>query len=392
MKYIIKLIPLAIIAVAYFGYDSGKLHSASYNYDKATYAYNGWEKSILSGKDLSRNPQKALKHYKIAAEKGHVKAQVKLAFMYYKGDGTDQDIKLAVYWWEKAAEKNSPWALNNLGTMYMDGEGVEKDLEKAIELLQKATDLGQKDAQFNLKIAKGMLSGDDDAITSAAFQRQIDREKSRQDRLRRFSIYNQLKTLDETKGFSGVFELSNSLVKNPTTNVADFLQIQLFLEDKTKNLHEEQNVDTRYYLHTADINYIYSKLLRSKKIRHENLIEWQNQLTASVTKYYQWRLLTEEDLSRCQKAETAQNKFNLLIQEKDAQFKEGIHNQGKLFANTIKMAVLNTSKLASSRNPTTSICDDDMALIEDSDWKSKREEISKRLIEEHFTWDNEIKK
>ncbi len=77
-----------------------------------------------------------------AAKLGHPNAQYNLAVMYQKGDGVEQDMQKALFWYEKAAEANLAIAQYNLGMIYFEGSIVEKNEEKAKELWQKAANQG----------------------------------------------------------------------------------------------------------------------------------------------------------------------------------------------------------------------------------------------------------
>ena len=77
-----------------------------------------------------------------AAALDHPNAQYNLAVMYHKGDGVEQSLSKAFFWYEKAADANLAIAQYNLGMIYFEGAIVEKDEIKAKELWQKAADQG----------------------------------------------------------------------------------------------------------------------------------------------------------------------------------------------------------------------------------------------------------
>lgn len=77
-----------------------------------------------------------------AAKLDHPNAQYNLAVMYQKGDGVEQDMQKAFFWYEKAAEANLAIAQYNLGMIYFEGAIVPKDEVKAKELWQKAANQG----------------------------------------------------------------------------------------------------------------------------------------------------------------------------------------------------------------------------------------------------------
>jgi len=106
---------------------------------------------VSSGRSVS-NKEKATKWYKMAAEKGHVSAQLNLGVIYNQGIGVKQDYKEAAKWYEKAASQGSSKAQLNLGILYDLGRGVEKDVVKAHDNYKKAAMKGMRDAQYNLGI------------------------------------------------------------------------------------------------------------------------------------------------------------------------------------------------------------------------------------------------
>lgn len=84
------------------------------------------------------------------AIKGNSEAQYYLGRMYRWGEGTNVDLKKAVYWYAKGADQGNRKAQNNLGIMYANGLGVKKDLKKAIKLYTLSAAQGTAAARFNL--------------------------------------------------------------------------------------------------------------------------------------------------------------------------------------------------------------------------------------------------
>lgn len=66
------------------------------------------------------------------AERGDVKAQEKLASMYYHGRGTPKDYGKAVRWYRKAARQGDAVAEQSLGYMYATGRGVPRSRREAV--------------------------------------------------------------------------------------------------------------------------------------------------------------------------------------------------------------------------------------------------------------------
>ena len=84
------------------------------------------------------------------AKKGNSEAQYYLGRMYRWGEGTNINLKRAVYWYDKGAIQKNRKAQNNLGIMYANGLGVKKDPKKAIKLYSLSAAQGTAAAQFNL--------------------------------------------------------------------------------------------------------------------------------------------------------------------------------------------------------------------------------------------------
>ena len=61
--------------------------------------------------------KEAVKFHRLYAEQGVVNAQFRLAQMYHKGLGVEQDYKEAVKWWKLAAEQEKALAQCKLGVL-----------------------------------------------------------------------------------------------------------------------------------------------------------------------------------------------------------------------------------------------------------------------------------
>lgn len=103
---------------------------------------------------LQRDFKNASLWLRKAAEKGHVKAQSHLGYMYAEpmlhGGGDDlTDKKEAVRWYSKAAKQGDADAEYSLGWMHLHGgvEGVLQDFNVALSLLRKSAEQGHVYAQ-----------------------------------------------------------------------------------------------------------------------------------------------------------------------------------------------------------------------------------------------------
>ena len=85
-----------------------------------------------------------------AAEGGDAKAQCRLSWMYFDGDGVQQDYAKAVEWCRKSAAQGYVEAQLALGQMYNEGKGVAQDSTAAARWCRMAAEQGDVYAQFYL--------------------------------------------------------------------------------------------------------------------------------------------------------------------------------------------------------------------------------------------------
>jgi len=84
------------------------------------------------------------------AEKGNRAAILEVGNNYFYGrGGVEQDLKKAIFWYQKGADLNSRQCQFNLAGCYVRGTGVKQDVEKALELYMIAADFGLKEANIN---------------------------------------------------------------------------------------------------------------------------------------------------------------------------------------------------------------------------------------------------
>jgi TPR repeat protein len=99
---------------------------------------------------VNQDYEKSAYWCKLAAEKGHVEAQVRMGYMYYKGLGVTRDYAEAVRWYRKAAEAGHAMGMNNLGTLYESGLGLTKSYTEAVRWYRKAAEAGHAMGMNNL--------------------------------------------------------------------------------------------------------------------------------------------------------------------------------------------------------------------------------------------------
>ena len=81
--------------------------------------------------ELSQNPDKAVKWYRVAAEQGSAIAQYELATIFFEGKIIPKDQEEAAKLYLDAAKQGFALAQNNLGVMYAEGFGVEQNIIEA---------------------------------------------------------------------------------------------------------------------------------------------------------------------------------------------------------------------------------------------------------------------
>jgi uncharacterized protein len=102
------------------------------------------------GKDGAVNLRMAAKHYRLAAEGGHLDAQLTMAKLCLIGKGVQQDFEEAFDWYLRAAERGHPTALFNVGEMLAYGTGVPQNKQQSAEWFKKAMAAGHPDAAKRL--------------------------------------------------------------------------------------------------------------------------------------------------------------------------------------------------------------------------------------------------
>ena len=165
---------LALAEYYAFGSEERKI---SRNYEKAIYwygkaaehksEYRGWvlyrlARCYKDSRGKNRDYKKAYEMLRALAEIDCSKitlyeeaeftadAAVSLAYCYYKGIGTDQNVEKAIDIWKEYAEKSDETACHNLGVEYLSGKYLKRDYEKAFYWTKKAVELGDVATKNNL--------------------------------------------------------------------------------------------------------------------------------------------------------------------------------------------------------------------------------------------------
>lgn len=101
-----------------------------------------------TGQGVQQDLQQAAGWYVRAADLGHPKAAMKLAYLFRDGGpGLKPDGRLAVSYFEKAGTGS---ALNEIGLMYLKGTAVTRNAKIAHDWFEKAAAQGSTEAEYNL--------------------------------------------------------------------------------------------------------------------------------------------------------------------------------------------------------------------------------------------------
>ena len=95
------------------------------------------------------------------AEKDSPAAQFNMGLMFERGEGREQDFKMAIDWYLRAAENEFGRAQFRLGEIYQAGEAVEQDLVQARKWFAIAAESRHPGAnKRRKKVAKEMTPGE----------------------------------------------------------------------------------------------------------------------------------------------------------------------------------------------------------------------------------------
>jgi TPR repeat protein len=98
----------------------------------------------------SKSYELALTWFKPFAEKGHVRAQSYLGWMYEQGWGTATDFREAFHWYRLAAEQGDPYSQVRMGYFYENGLEAMRDDKIAAQWYGKAAEAGDRQGQMSL--------------------------------------------------------------------------------------------------------------------------------------------------------------------------------------------------------------------------------------------------
>lgn len=124
------------------------------------------------GIGIRPDPAEAFKYFQRAADHGHPKSWVNLAYMYDKGLGVPRDVSKALTWYRKSAGLGNALAQTQLGWFYTVGETVPRDYAAARHWFTKAAKQNHTLAAYNLATLnrRGLGSPKDHAAAAALYR------------------------------------------------------------------------------------------------------------------------------------------------------------------------------------------------------------------------------
>ena len=375
-KNLFKIGLLLFFLLGVYFYWLGVFFSVKGNERIASLAYNGWEKEYFSNQDKPRNPEKAFRHYLMAAKHGSEKSQNMIGVMYSRGDGVKQDYDKANFWWEKAAKQGHSWAIANLGRAYLEGRGFQKDKAKAIELLEESAALGNGEAKKTL----AFLTNNTSEVTDIILQEVdslLERQKHQDDAHRDSAVYKELKKIDHE---SGAQSLAVKIFQSMQTNLkaSHFKAMYLYLDDRlsASNAH-----DPEYYMLDGLVSSLYASLIEEKTVQNYDVFFYSKLRDKEVFRFYQWLLISHEDLARCIKPLEQKSKKLFLAETK---FKEKYKDYfRKRKSEFIENQVLKLSENIKGRKANQSFCLDGKT-VSDSEWFGRRELVIEEFLARNF--------
>ncbi|MBQ2380862.1 MAG: SEL1-like repeat protein [Akkermansia sp.] len=131
--------------------------------------YQQGENYLYGLNDHEQSYQKAIQHFRIAANEGNKEALHILGVSYELGHGVPQDYTEAINWYRKAAELGHAEAQYKLGSCYEYGRSVTQNYSEAFEWYKKSAEQGNPEAQFNLGFCYEKGSGTTKDLNKAEY-------------------------------------------------------------------------------------------------------------------------------------------------------------------------------------------------------------------------------
>ena len=106
----------------------------------------------LDGQGVEQDLPKAAYWYQTAAARGLAPAQYRLATLFERGKGVPQDVATALLWYERAAEGGNVKAMHNAAVIAAGNQVATPNYDKSFKWFKAAADRGLHDSQFNLAV------------------------------------------------------------------------------------------------------------------------------------------------------------------------------------------------------------------------------------------------
>jgi TPR repeat protein len=116
---------------------------------------------------IKKDPKRACKLYKLAADQGYHMAQCSLGLMYQIGEGVVQSDQLAFKYTKLSADQGYAKAQCNVGVAYEHGIGVEQSDTKACTFFKLSAEQGVAEAQSRLGLCYANGTGVERSFTEA---------------------------------------------------------------------------------------------------------------------------------------------------------------------------------------------------------------------------------
>lgn len=97
---------------------------------------------LLEGRGIQRDPELAVRWFRIARAQGNPMAHNMLGRCLEHGWGCNPDLSTAAREYRKAAEQGLDWGMYNLANLFATGRGVVLDQAQALPLYRQAAELG----------------------------------------------------------------------------------------------------------------------------------------------------------------------------------------------------------------------------------------------------------
>ena len=121
-----------------------------YSFENYSSAQSNLGLIYYEGKYVTRDINKAIHYYSLAANQSHADAQFYLGLIYYTCSGIQHNVKKGRYYIMLASKNGNRPANFTYGFLLHEGKSVERDIEEAVHYYKEAS-------SFNIEFAKNNL-------------------------------------------------------------------------------------------------------------------------------------------------------------------------------------------------------------------------------------------